>query len=219
MRSFEPGWVGLILLRTWCWPFRLQRLASVALCLAEAGHGLQVQSPVAARVVCLPLRQPDLRQHVPHACQRRASGPPMRSCCSGPMPTDMLRSSASRIIPSGSSPCSSWCLHSRSRVLLRPPSPSCFAALRGGAQAASPQRQPGSVVGAFDASNRTRDLFLDDPAVLPHPGPPSAHDKSCVTARPGAGAGPHRLRRLAWAKRRRWTSPITPTTCITSTSR
>ena len=73
MRNFEPGWVGLILLRNlvlallvysawhlWLYVWRKQ----------ETAFKYNRQWP--REVIGLPFRQPDLRQYVPHARERRA---------------------------------------------------------------------------------------------------------------------------------------------------
>ena len=77
--------------------------------------------------------------------------------------------------------------------LFRPPPVAFSTALRGGAQAASPQCQSGSVVRTVDAPDRTCDLFLHDPAVLPHPIASDPHDQSGFAPRPRTGARTHRL--------------------------
>ena len=111
-------------------------------------------------------------------------------------------------------------LHPRGGILFRAPPAALAAALRGRAQAAPPQHQSGAVVGPVDAPDRARDLFLHDPAVLPHPVAPDPHDQSRLA--PGRWRRRKVIRDSTgwwWARRRAWTPPTLPTTCITNISR
>ena len=200
MRSFSLWWVALILVRNVGLAIaRLRRLAHVALRLAEAGHELQVQPAMAeGEVGGVHLRQPDLRQHVLHAGQRRADLDRVR----GAAPLGLRERhcsahhvrGASGLVHRGLLP---GALHPRGGLLLRPPLHALAAALPGRAQPAPPEHQSGPMVRPVDAPDRAPRLFLVDPPVLHHPLAPDPHDQPRVPPRRGAGAGSHRAS-TAW---------------------
>ena len=137
MATFAPWWVGLILLRNIVLADRrLWGLAPLALCLAETGHELQIQSPVAeGDVVHLRLRPPDAGQHVPHAGQRcadldRLRGAAALGLCQRLRAADHL-CRASGLVRRDVLP---GAVHPRGRLLFRPPLHALAAALPGRAQ-------------------------------------------------------------------------------------
>ena len=130
----------------------LRGMAPVALCLAQAGHQLQIQPAMAEGVCGLPVQKPDLRQHVLHPGERRADMDRLRTAAAVGLRQPHRADDQLCGTPGGlHRAIFSGALYPRGGILLRAPPAALAAALCGVAQTAPSQYQSRAVVRPFHA--------------------------------------------------------------------